>query len=147
VRWRTIDRIDGFEPWKAISGTKAISFEEGALLERFGRESEYPTTLVIEACVELTRWLVAASSGFTATCLLGEVSKFRLDAPSGTGDRLGISVSVVERGDERLVAEARVERRGVAIGRGALTLELTSLDEHCDPGCEATLWKELYGAA
>ena len=147
MRWRTIDRIDGFEPWATISARKVVSFEEGALLERFGRDGEYPFTLAVEGCVEAARWLVAASSGFTSICLLEAIDSFRLEERIETGDCLQVSVGISERTGEALTADCRIERRGRIIGTGAISLTVASLGEHCDPGSEATLWRELHGKA
>jgi len=147
MRWHTIDRIDAFEPWTSISGTKAISFEEGALLERFGRDGEYPFTLVVEGCVEVARWLVAASSGFESICLLAGIDSFQMEQRLETGDCIQVSVAISERTDTALTADCRIEKRGRIAGSGTISLVLASLGEHCDPGCQASLWRELHGKA
>ena len=160
MRWRFLDRVDEFEPWERISGRKAISLEEYSLLERLGRPGSFPESLVLETCVELVRWLVAASSGFTWSCVLTEVDGFRVERETGPGEVLelgatverrpstplrAVSLSNGEEGGLRLAC--RVESAGRPVAAGVIGMNLTSLEEGFDPKRVEGIWRELYGPA
>ena len=158
MRWRFVDRVLDFEPWATLRSLKAVSFEEYNLLERHGRAGAFPECLVMEACVESVRWLVAASSGFESAVVLVEVSGFRLAREAGMGDRLEIEVKVLERAENRLLVECRV---GVAakrnaqtllspdmtVAQGVLVLETVPLSESFEREDMLVLWDEIHGAS
>lgn len=146
MRWHFVDRIEKFEPWREIISAKAISLEEYYMLERFGRKGALPESLLLENCVETSRWLVAASSGFEKTCILSGVEEFRITAETGPGDTLSTSVAVRETGESmRLECAVRCAEKTVA--EGVLEVKILSLSEHDDIETVEGMWKELYGAA
>jgi len=147
VRWRFVDRVTDVEPWKRAIVRKAISLEEYSLLKPFGRKGEFPESLVLECCVEAVRWLVAASSEFTQTCVLGEVSEFRFQRIVGMGDRLEIAPTVRERGEKEMRIECRVMCSGTEAARGQISVVLSPLSESFDADWIKGNWREIYGAA
>jgi hypothetical protein len=146
MRWRMVDRVRTFEPWKAISGAKAVSFEEEAMLRPAGRAGVLPAMLAVESGVELARWLVAASSAFTETCVLDRVDGLRIDRLPGAGETLDLTIEVVRREKDGLEAAFRAELSGRPAVAGGLCFALAPMATHCDPGFEEQLWKELYAA-
>ena len=57
MKLRCVDRILGWEPWRTISGVKAVSFEEYCLPARLGLPEHLPSSLALESVFELARWL------------------------------------------------------------------------------------------
>lgn len=147
MHWRFIDRVDSFEPWEAIAGTKAISFEEYSLLKPFGRKGDFPEGLVIECCVELLRWLVSASSEFRKTSALVEIRDFRLARVAKLGAVLEVAAEVEERSEEALLARCSVAMSGESVAAGPLGVSLVPLQGSFDPELVSGMWRELYGAA
>jgi len=41
MKWRLIDKLERYEPWRSVSGRKAVSFEEYSLLKPFGRKGDF----------------------------------------------------------------------------------------------------------
>ncbi len=147
MHWRFIDRVDSFEPWKEIAGTKAISFEEVSLLKPFGRKGDFPEALVLECCVELVRWLVAASSGFSLASVISGIEGFHLDRTKGPGGVLTTTAEVERCGEDELLADCRVELMGSATAGGRIGFVLVPLEEGFDAEFVEGMWRELYGAA
>lgn len=147
MHWRFIDRVDSFEPWKAVAGTKAVSFEEASLLKPFGRKGDFPGALVLECCVELVRWLVAASSGFSLTSAVSRIDGFHLSRIGGPGGILTMTAEVERRGEDELLADCRVEFSDSASAGGRIAFVLVPLAESFDPGIVSAMWRELHGAA
>ncbi|MCY3024405.1 MAG: hypothetical protein NTW87_35980 [Planctomycetota bacterium] len=145
MKWRLIDRVDSFEPWRSIAGRKTISFEEYSLLKVFGRKGSFPESLVLESCVELARWLAAASSGFSQTAALAEVETFRFTAEADRSEVLRISARVVARERNLLRLECAVATSAGEVAAGRFTVELLPLGEHFDTEWVTGLWRELCG--
>ena len=146
MRWRFVDRVTAFEPWRLAEGVKALSLEEYSLCEPLGRKGVAPESLVLETCVHLLRWLVMRSSDFSQTCLLAQIDAFSFAREVGMGDVLVIFVTVVRQDGGRLAAECRVRCRDQSVARGVLTVELLDLAEALDPELAQATWRELYAA-
>lgn len=156
MRWRFVDKIDSFQPWRSAAGRKAVSLEEYSLGEPFGRKGVLPESLVLESCVQLVRWLVARSSEFRSTCILSEIDGFSLLREVGMGDVLAVAAEVVGGEGEapaeplagdRLRAECRVRSGGELVARGALSFGLLPMAAVADPEATEAIWRELYGAS
>ncbi len=148
MRWRCVDHIEEYVPWQSIRGIKSVSFEEGSLLRHFGRENEYSASLLIEGCVELARWLAAASSEFSQIAVLDQVESFQFTSAVETGDRMTIVLEAdSDREDCKMFARCRVVDKDRAIAGGRLQLTLLPMNNYCDPDVEAALWGELYDAS
>jgi 3-hydroxymyristoyl/3-hydroxydecanoyl-(acyl carrier protein) dehydratase len=147
VRWRHVDRIDSFKPWESIHGTKVVSFEEASLHKHFGRKGYLPPSLVIEACVELTRWLVAASSDFELVSTVSEIEGLRFDSPAGLGIVMQMEISVEERAGTTLRVLCRASDGDREIASGQIKVELSQLTGAFDPAVVTETWRELYGQA
>lgn len=143
MKWRLIDQMESFAPWRGLTGYKTISFEEYSLLKIFGRKGAFPEALLLEACVELARWLVAASSAFTQVGVLDTVEGFKLLAEAGRGGALHISVTVMARDEKSLQLDCRVQCVEKRVASGRITVALQPLAESFDKEWVAGLWREL----
>ena len=147
MRWRMLDRMNDLVPWVTISGRKAVSLEEYLLLEPFGRQGFLPESLILESCVALARWLVAASSGFSLTATLNEVREFRIDEPPGAGQLLDLTARVRNRRRDDLELGCRVTSATKPVAQGTITVSLVPTSECFDPTALEAMWGALYGAA
>ncbi len=147
MRWRFVDRIEAFEPWRTIRGRKAISLEEYSLLAPWGRDGEFPESLVLESCVELGRWLVAASSSFELAAVMAEAEDLRFEVPAGMGMLLRIAARAERRTGTDLSLQCQVHCSPHRVALGQVRLEFVSLAEHFDPDSMKAVWEDLYGAA
>lgn len=147
MRWRLLDHMNDLVPWVTISGRKAVSLEEYLLLEPFGRQGVLPEILILEGCVELSRWLVAASSGFSLTATLSEVREFRVREPAGIGQLLDLTAQVRNRGRDDLELECRVTSATRPVAQGTITVSFMPTNECFDRTAVEAMWGELYGAA
>lgn len=102
-----VDRIDAWEPRKRISASKAISMEEEYFRDHFPYFPVLPGVLIIEVGVQLTSWLIGASSGFSHAGTLEKVLVFRFSRPAQPGCSLSLCVDCPEWSDERLRVRAK----------------------------------------
>ena len=144
MKWRFVDRIDQFEPWRSVSGRKSISLEEYSLLGPLGRKGCLPESLVVEVCVQLGRWLVAVSSCFEQSCILLGVDGFGFSHETMPGHVLSISAEVLTRSDCELEIGCVVFAGAERFAEGRLALSLVPLRELCVAEDVKTLWGELY---
>jgi hypothetical protein len=146
MRWRFVDRVTSFEAWRSITGRKAVSLEEYYLLQPLGREGVAPESLLLESCVELARWLVAASSGFSQIAELAAAEQFAFREGATTGTVLRIAETVAYRAAGRLFADCRVTVEEQTVAAGRLALSLMPADGAFQAGELEELWREIHGA-
>jgi len=145
MRWRFVDTIDAFDPWRSIAGRKAVSFEEICLREPLGDEGTLPAALAIESCVQLARLLVAASTQFEQTAVLTGIDRFRILREAGMGEILRIHINVNEKGEPAVSVACRVQCGEQVIADGSFTLSLAPMVAGFDPEWTAGMWKEMCG--
>ncbi|HEY3319286.1 MAG TPA: hypothetical protein VGP72_02275 [Planctomycetota bacterium] len=139
-----IDRIDTFTAWQHIAGCKSISFEEFSLLKPFGRKGSFPESLVLESCVELSRWLTAASSSFERASVLESIERFELGRGAGCGDVLRITADVIHRKAQALRIACEVCAGNATVASGEISVGLLPLTEGFDADLIYGMWRELY---
>ena len=147
MRWRFIDRLEAFEAWTSIRGRKTVSLEEYCLLEPLGRKGCCPESLILESCVQLVRWLAAASSDFQQSCLLLEARRFAFEHETNPGDRLAVAATVLDRRTDTLGVECEARIGGQRCGHGELVLSLVPLLDLAVEEDTRALWRELYAKA
>ena len=147
MRWRFADKLNDFRPWLALAGTKAVSLEEYNLLEPFGRAGAVPESIVLEACVQVVRWLVSRSSDFEQTCVLSGVEGFAFSGEAGMGDVLEIRAGVLGRTGTDVEIRCEVTCGGRPIARGTVAVSLVPLANGFDRGLVEGTWQELHGKA
>jgi 3-hydroxymyristoyl/3-hydroxydecanoyl-(acyl carrier protein) dehydratase len=143
MRWRFLDRVDSFSPWRALAGRKGVSFEEFCLLGRWGREGELPETLVLESCFEAARWLAAASSDFRRTATPAGSEEFRFEAEAGPGAVLEVEVEVLSQAQDALFCEAVVSSAGKRLAGGRLEMRLAAVEPGDEPERQREVWGQL----
>jgi 3-hydroxymyristoyl/3-hydroxydecanoyl-(acyl carrier protein) dehydratase len=147
MRWRFVDRIEQFEPWRFIKGRKSISLEEYSLLEPFGLKGVCPESLILESFVHLARWLVVKSSNFQEACVLASAYEFAFEEVIGTGGTLNMTLVLKNKLDGALELECQARDSGQLICRGVLGVGLIDLADIFDPDESKIIWQELNGKA
>lgn len=135
---------------------KAGSLEEYSLLERWGKAGNVPATLLLESCVHAARWLVEASSSFTQSCILRDITYWRSMDDLLPGERFCVSLRVADRSASHLSLAAYQTRvmpgesvPGVDFRRcedeadGLFSVAFAPLGEWHSPGDRECLWREL----
>jgi len=146
MRWRFVDKITYFQPWQTIVGRKTVSLEEYYLLQPLGCEGVLPQSLLIECCVELARWLTAASTEFDRVSELADIERFAFDSEAVLGEVLHIDGRGVEMSDPQFSVECSVAAEAGFVASGRLTLSLVPARDAFRPGELEELWREIHGA-
>jgi 3-hydroxyacyl-[acyl-carrier-protein] dehydratase len=94
MRYLLVDRIVEVEAGKKIRGIKNIAMSEDFLEYHFPRNPVMPGMLLLEALVQLTGWLEAASSDFRNWFLLSRVRSSRFYGFSLPGDQVELAVEL-----------------------------------------------------
>jgi 3-hydroxymyristoyl/3-hydroxydecanoyl-(acyl carrier protein) dehydratase len=147
MRWCFVDRIESYLEWKSITALKAVSFEEFYLLEKQGRQGEFPESLLLETCVEALRWLIVRSSGFQRTSALHSVEAFKLHTPARCGDVLRLTVTIQNCSPDYVSALCTVLCQRAILAEGKISAVTMPLDLNFDPSLLQGTWKELHGKA
>jgi 3-hydroxymyristoyl/3-hydroxydecanoyl-(acyl carrier protein) dehydratase len=141
VRWRLVDRVTRLEPWREIAGVKTVSLEEYTLLEPLGRSGAMPETLVLEASVQLARWLLLVSSDFQQEPVLAHIASFTFLREAGRGAVLQLTAVLLEPRDGHHLVQCQAEAGEETVAAGAIALSLAALE----PARAAPL-RHLWGA-
>jgi 3-hydroxymyristoyl/3-hydroxydecanoyl-(acyl carrier protein) dehydratase len=147
MKFRFVDRIEAWEPWRRISGRKTVSFEEYSVKEPFGDEPHLPESLVLESLLQLGNWLVLLSSDFrTASVLLG-LDEIRFQGTLRPGERLDMRVDLLQRREDGFVfaGEGTADGRRVVTGARCLAGAIAA-DALNDPADLRLLFSELQSA-
>jgi 3-hydroxyacyl-[acyl-carrier-protein] dehydratase len=94
MRYLLVDRITGLDPGNKITGVKNVAMSEDFLEFHFPKNPIMPGILLLEALVQLSGWLQAASSGFRKWFLVSRVLKCSFYGFVLPGDQVELSVSV-----------------------------------------------------
>jgi len=129
VRYLLLDRIEEFEPGRAIRGWKSVAMSEDYLAWHFPEQPILPGVLVIEAFVQLAGWLAAASSDFSRWFLLEEVARARFLAFAVPGDRVDLALRVVAEEPGRLRLEGESTVAGARAGSVEIAGRLVPLSD------------------
>jgi hypothetical protein len=124
-----------------------VSFEEFHLLEKQGRQGEFPESLLLEVCIESLRWLIVRSSGFQLSAIVRAVDAFTIYKPARCGDVLSTTVTIDERAPEMIVASCRVFCQRGNLAEGAIAAQTLLLDSCFDRSLLQGTWKDLHGKA
>lgn len=94
MRYLLVDRILEVKAGEKIRGIKNIAMSEDFLEYHFPRNPVMPGMLLVEALVQLTGWLEAASSDFRNWLLLSRVRSSRFYGFSLPGDQVELTVEL-----------------------------------------------------
>ncbi|MDR3569692.1 MAG: beta-hydroxyacyl-ACP dehydratase [Syntrophobacteraceae bacterium] len=133
MRYLLVDRITSVEPGKSIAGVKNVAMSEDFLEFHFPKNPIMPGIMLLEALVQLTGWLEAASSDFEKWFLVSRVLKCGFYGFVIPGDRVELSVSCAPAPSKDLVvygaiAKVNGKRRLKAEFQGNL-VELETIEE------------------
>lgn len=104
MRYLLVDRIVEVKAGEKIRGIKNIAMSEDFLEYHFPRNPVMPGMLLLEALVQLTGWLEAASSDFRNWFLLSKVRSSRFYGFSLPGDQVELAVEVLpQSGPEKRI--------------------------------------------
>ena len=145
MKFRLVDRIAAWTPYESIRGSKAVSFEEYCLKERWGDEPRLPETLALESFLQLGNWLVLLSTDFQKFALVTRIGEVQFLGPVGPGSRLEMELRVVRHHDEgwELAGEGRVDGQTVMRGSGCLAFSVP-VAEFVDPADLRVLFSKIH---
>jgi 3-hydroxyacyl-[acyl-carrier-protein] dehydratase len=95
MRYLLIDRITGWIAGEHIAGIKNVAMSEDFLEFHFPRNPVMPGVLLLEAMVQLSGWLEAASSEFRYWFLLTKVQQCKFYGFAFPGDQVRLEMTRV----------------------------------------------------
>ena len=96
MRYLLVDRITAWKAGESIEGIKNVAMTEDFLEFHFPGNPVMPGALTLEALVQLTGWLEAASSNFSHWFVLNKVHKCHFYGFILPGDQIRLEVRVVD---------------------------------------------------
>ncbi len=94
MRYLLVDRIAAWEPGSRITGVKNVAMSEDFLEFHFPKNPIMPGIMLLEALIQLSGWLEAASSNFEKWFLAAKVNKSNFYGFVLPGDQVELTVSV-----------------------------------------------------
>jgi 3-hydroxymyristoyl/3-hydroxydecanoyl-(acyl carrier protein) dehydratase len=94
MRYLLVDRIITLDPGSNITGVKNVAMSEDFLEFHFPKNPIMPGIMLLEALVQLSGWLEAASSNFEKWFLVARVLKCNFYSFVLPGDQVNLNVSV-----------------------------------------------------
>jgi len=145
MKFRLVDKITSWTPWQAITGLKAVSFEEYSLKDVFGEQPRLPETLLLESFLQLGNWLVVLSSDFRQMGMVARISEVRFHDSLLPGQWLQLEVTLVRRRDDgfELAGQGLADGKCVISGAGCVAA-LAPLAEYRNPEDTRVLFPEIY---
>jgi 3-hydroxymyristoyl/3-hydroxydecanoyl-(acyl carrier protein) dehydratase len=92
MRYLLVDRITALDPGNKITGVKNVAMSEDFLEFHFPKNPIMPGIMLLEALVQLSGWLEAASSDFEKWFLVSKVLKCNFYGFVLPGDQVHLSV-------------------------------------------------------
>jgi 3-hydroxyacyl-[acyl-carrier-protein] dehydratase len=93
MRYLLVDRITALDPGVKITGVKNVAMSEDFLEFHFPKNPIMPGIMLLEALVQLSGWLEAASSGFEKWFLVSRILKCNFYGFVLPGDQVRLSVT------------------------------------------------------
>jgi len=145
MKFRLVDKIVAWSPYRSISGIKAVSFEEYCLKESFGDEPRLPETLLLESFLQLGNWLILLSSDFRETGMVVRISEVRFHGYLLPGRQLRMEATLVRRREDglELSGTGQVDGRTIITGLGCVAVPVPAA-ELVDPANLRVLFSEIY---
>jgi 3-hydroxyacyl-[acyl-carrier-protein] dehydratase len=120
MRYLLVDRITDWKAGESIVGIKNVAMSEDFLEFHFPGDPVMPGALTLEALVQLTGWLEAASSDFSHWFVLNKVHKCYFYGFILPGDQIQLEVRLV--GDPE---SGQREYQGTAVVDGKKKLKVS----------------------
>ncbi len=145
MKFRLVDKITSWVPWRNITGFKAVSFEEYSLKEAFGDQPHLPEMLLLESFLQLGNWLVMLSSDFQQMGMVARISEVRFHGELLPGQCLQIQVRLIRRRNDgfELAGQGQADGRSIISGAGCVAA-LAPLAEYQNPEDLRVLFLEIY---
>jgi 3-hydroxyacyl-[acyl-carrier-protein] dehydratase len=96
MRYLLIDHITEYKPEELIRGIKNVAMSEDFLEFHFPKNPIMPGVMLLEALVQLSGWLQAASSDFSNWLLVSKVRKSNFYSFALPGDQVELEVQPVQ---------------------------------------------------
>jgi 3-hydroxymyristoyl/3-hydroxydecanoyl-(acyl carrier protein) dehydratase len=96
MRYLLIDHITEYKPEELIRGIKNVAMSEDFLEFHFPKKPIMPGVMLLEALVQLSGWLQAASSDFSNWLLVSKVIKSNFYSFALPGDQVELEVQPVQ---------------------------------------------------
>jgi 3-hydroxyacyl-[acyl-carrier-protein] dehydratase len=145
MRFLLVDAIHSHQAGKSISGVKNVTMSEDFFTHHFPETPVMPGLLLVEALVQLARWMIITESGFATTALVAAIEqvKFREFVAPGEQVRLHVDVLSADDGYRRFRGSGQVDGKDRAVA--AFVLRDVPLADLEDPEAArqtfATLWR------
>ena len=122
MKFRLVDKITSWSPYRQITGIKTVSFEEYCLKEAFGEEPRLPEMLLLESFLQVGNWLILLSSDFKQMGAVARISEVRFHGFLQPGSQLQMELALARRRDDgfELSGEGRVDGRTIITGLNCL---------------------------
>lgn len=145
MKFRFVDKITSWTPYRHITGIKTVSFEEYSLKEVFGEEPRLPELLLLESFLQLGNWLVLLSSDFQQMGAVARISEVRFHGFLPPAGVLQMEVTLARQRDDgfELSGEGRVAGRTIITGLGCLAAPVPAA-EYVRPEDLRVLFSEIY---
>lgn len=129
MRFVLFDRVTAFEAGKRIEGIKCLSASDDAYGAPTGRHG-YPSSLVLEAMVQLLAWTAIAKHGFAMSVVMAGVDDVDVRPDLLPGTRLDITGTLLGSNPKGSLGrvEARVEGEVVARAGRVLFAHVDGMD-------------------
>ncbi len=95
MRYLLIDHITEYKPGESIKGIKNVAMSEDFLEFHFPKNPIMPGVMLLEALIQLTGWLEAASSDFKNWFLVTKVIKSNFYGFAFPGDQVELEVQII----------------------------------------------------
>ncbi len=97
MRFHLIDRIDRWEPGKALAAAKYLALGEEYLADHFPRFPVMPGVLMLQACVEAAAWLWRNTTDYRhPVIVLRELKSVKYGTFMTPGRRMDVSVEMTK---------------------------------------------------
>jgi len=139
VRFLMVDAIVSLDGGLRAAGIKNAAMSEDYFADHFPQQPIVPGVLVLEAMVQLARWLVIVDSDFVTTLTLSGVQQCKFIDFAVPGDQMNVEVAKISGNDSKPGAGVDIEFHGTAVAHGRKTASATfacrtyPLDEFEDP--------------
>lgn len=145
MKFRLVDKILVWSPYKCITGIKAVSFEEYCLKEALGDEARLPETLLLESFLQLGNWLILLSSDFARMGMVIRINEVRFDGYLLPGQQVRMEVAMSREREDGFEFSGRghVNGRSVIRGSGCLAVPVPAT-EYVQPDDLRVVFSEIY---
>jgi 3-hydroxyacyl-[acyl-carrier-protein] dehydratase len=150
MRFLLVDAIHSHQAGKSITGIKNVTMSEDFFTHHFPEAPVMPGLLLVEALVQLARWMIITESDFTTTALVAAIEQVKFRGFVAPGEQVSLHVEVLAADDgyRRFRGSGQVDGKDRTVAAFALReVPLAELEDpqvtrqtfatlcrHADPG-------------